>query len=230
MKKLFVTAAAAVLAAGAANAQKAAPAPTPAQVDSLSRAVASYVGPSIANLISNLAMLDANVDMDVFLAALNDAARGETPAFTVAEADAYIDKFVKERRPFIPDSLDLASEQAFVKAIGAEKGAVTLPSGLVLITEKAGSGDFPTDTTMVEMTYTGRFSNGYVFDSTEEPVETEVGELVEGFSEGLKMMQPGGRYRLVIPASLAYGPQGVKGNIPGNAALDFTVELLAIKP
>lgn len=230
MNKLFVTAAAAIMAAGAANAQTAAPDPTPAQIDSLSRAVASYVGPSIASVVHDLAMLDANVDMDVFLSALNEIARGGTPAFNVVEADAYIDKFVKERHPMIPDTLSLEREEEFVKACGAEKGAVTLPSGLVLITEKAGSGDFPTDTTMVEISYIARFSNGYVFDATEEPVVTEVGELVNGFSEGLKLMQPGGRYRLVMPASLAYGPRGIKGNIPGNAALDFTVELVAIKP
>lgn len=230
MKKLLVTAAAALMATGAANAQTAAPEPTPAQIDSLSRAVASYVGPSIASVIHDLSMLDATVDMDVFLSALNEVARGGAPAFTMAEADAYIDKYVKDRRPLIPDTLSLESEQEFVKACGAEKGAVTLPSGLVFITEKAGSGDFPTDTTMVEMLYTARFSNGYVFDSTEVPVEAEVGELVAGFSEGLNMMQPGGRYRLVMPATLAYGPRGIKGNIPGNAALDFTVELVAIKP
>ncbi len=229
MKKLLVTAAAAMMAVAAADAQTAAPDPTPAEVDSLSRAVASYVGPSIARVLSDLNMLDAQVNMDVFLSALTDAVRGETPAFTVAEADAYIDKYVKARRPFIPDSLSLESQQEFLKACGAEKGARTLPSGLVFITEKAGSGDFPTDTTMVEISYVARFSNGYVFDSTDEPVVIEVGELVPGFTEGLKLMQPGGRYRIVMPADLAYGQRGIPGNIPGNAALDFTVELVAVK-
>ena len=53
---------------------------------------------------------------------------------------------------------------------------------------------------------------------------------VPGFSEGLKLMKPGGRYRIVIPASLGYGAQGVPGDIPPNAALDFHIDLLEILP
>ena len=41
-------------------------------------------------------------------------------------------------------------------------------------------------------------------------------------------MQPGGSYRLVIPAELGYGTQGIPGIIPGGAALDFTVNLIRI--
>ncbi len=52
--------------------------------------------------------------------------------------------------------------------------------------------------------------------------------MTPGFSEGLKLMKPGGRYRIVMPASLGYGPDGIPGAIPGNAALDFTVELISI--
>ena len=43
-------------------------------------------------------------------------------------------------------------------------------------------------------------------------------------------MRPGGRYRLVMPASLGYGTAGIPGVIPGNAALDFTVDLIEIIP
>jgi len=42
-------------------------------------------------------------------------------------------------------------------------------------------------------------------------------------------LRPGGVYRLAIPASLGYGAEGIPGAIPGNAALDFTVELIEIK-
>ena len=43
-------------------------------------------------------------------------------------------------------------------------------------------------------------------------------------------MKPGGRYRIVIPASLGYGERGVPGNIPSGATLDFLVDLLEIVP
>ncbi len=76
--------------------------------------------------------------------------------------------------------------------------------------------------------YTGRFYDGVEFDRTDSPVTFAVADLTPGFSIGLTMMRPGGRYRLAIPSSLAYGPQGIPGAIPGNAALDFTVDLIRI--
>lgn len=230
--KMKIIAAAAIAAAfsAEATAQTAAPDPTEAQLDSLNRAVAAYVAPSVARLVSDLGTLGANVDVDKFLAAFCDIVRGGEPAYSPAEADAFLDTFVKSRRPVIPDTLDLASQQRFLADAAAVPGAVTTPSGLVFITERPGSGPMPADTTDVTVTYTGRFYNGFEFDSTDEPVEMNVGSLVSGFSEGLKLMQPGGRYRLIMPATLAYGPNGIPGAIPGNAALDFTVELIDMDP
>lgn len=213
-----------------ASAQTAAPEPTQSQLDSLAEAIASYVAPSVSRLIADLSTLDANVDIDKFIGAFNNIVRGGDPAFSPSEADAFLDAFVRSRRPSIPDTLSLSSQQEFISLAAKEPGAVSLPSGLVFITERAGTGAHPTDTTDVTVTYTGRFHNGFVFDSTDVPVEMAVGDLVAGFSEGLKLMQPGGRYRIVMPATLAYGPTGIPGHIPGNAALDFTVDLIAISP
>ncbi len=86
----------------------------------------------------------------------------------------------------------------------------------------------PADTDRVQLMYTGRFYDGTVFDATGSPISFGVNEVTPGFSEGLKLMKPGGRYRIVMPASLGYGPDGIPGAIPGNAALDFTVELISI--
>lgn len=229
-RHILSAAALVVGSATAAVAQTAAPAPTPQAVDSLSRAVASYVGPSVAATIQSLATLDSNIDIDTFLAAFADIVRGGEAPMTLPEADAYIDSYVRGRRPSIPDTLSLESQTTFIAEAAALPGAVLLPSGTVLITEKAGNGPCPADTSLVSITYEGRFSNGFVFDSTDTPVEMMPGQLVTGFSEGLRHMQPGGRYRLVMPASAAYGPMGIRGSIPGNAALDFSVDLIAIKP
>lgn len=230
MKLTKTAALLAVLAvAPAAGAQTAAPAPTPAQLDTLSEAVACYMAPSIVNVLTDLSTLDAAVDREKFLAAFADIVRGAEASMTPRQADAYISAFVASRRPVIPDSLTVASQQAFIDSVAALPGARRLPSGVVVVTEQAGSGDFPTDSSTVMARYTGRFANGFVFDSTDEPVGLPVGELVSGFSEGLRLMQTGGRYRLVIPADKGYGAAGVPGHIPGNAALDFTVEVSEIK-
>jgi FKBP-type peptidyl-prolyl cis-trans isomerase len=41
-------------------------------------------------------------------------------------------------------------------------------------------------------------------------------------------MKPGGSYRIYIPANLAYGSDGIPGAIPGNAVLDFEINLIDI--
>ena len=107
---------------------------------------------------------------------------------------------------------------------------MTTPSGLVFQVLTEGEGPMPADGDTVSVLYTGRLSDGSEFDSTDKPVDLSVSGVVPGMSEGLKMMKPGGRYRLVIPSDLGYGNRGIRGVIPGGAALDFTVELVGIKP
>jgi FK506-binding nuclear protein len=56
-----------------------------------------------------------------------------------------------------------------------------------------------------------------------------VGEVIKGWDVGVNGMRVGDKRRLTIPPQMAYGPEGVKGTIPGNAWLTFDVELVAVK-
>ena len=60
-------------------------------------------------------------------------------------------------------------------------------------------------------------------------VDFRVGDLTPGLAEAITMMRPGGKYRVTIPSSQAYGEEGIPGIIPGRAALQFIVELIAVK-
>jgi FKBP-type peptidyl-prolyl cis-trans isomerase len=105
---------------------------------------------------------------------------------------------------------------------------IATASGLRLQTIVPGTGSQPQLADSVLVTYEGRLSDGTIFDASPNPVPLPVSELVPGFTEALLLMKKGGRYRIWIPADLAYGEQGAGGVIPPNAELEFTVSLIDI--
>lgn len=103
---------------------------------------------------------------------------------------------------------------------------VKTPEGLSYTVIKAGKGEKPGPDSKVEVNYSGRLAaDGSEFDSG-EGAEFKVNGVIAGFAQGLKLMQPGGKYRLCIPSALGYGPEG-GDPIPPNADLVFEVELLS---
>lgn len=98
---------------------------------------------------------------------------------------------------------------------------------------KAENGD------MVSVNYTGKLTDGTVFDSSiprGKPIQFVLGAgmVIKGWDEGVLGMSIGEKKTLDIPADKAYGSQGVpdgKGGyiIPQNATLTFDVELVDIK-
>jgi FKBP-type peptidyl-prolyl cis-trans isomerase FkpA len=91
-----------------------------------------------------------------------------------------------------------------------------------------GKGPHPTDDDVALVNYVGRLTNGTVFDQSQQPTPMPVTGVVPGFSQGLKQMSRGGKYRLTIPPQFAYGAKAV-GPIPANSTLVFDVELVDFK-
>ncbi|WP_289665795.1 peptidylprolyl isomerase [Flavobacterium panacagri] len=86
----------------------------------------------------------------------------------------------------------------------------------------------------VSVHYEGSLENGKVFDSSyprKKPIEFKlgIGQVIEGWDEGIALLQVGDKARFVIPSDLAYGPSGAGGVIPPNATLVFDVELMDVK-
>ena len=105
--------------------------------------------------------------------------------------------------------------------------AITSSTGLRYMVQKAGTGPKPTDSDFVLVKYKGSLKDGTVFDQ-QDRAPFPVNAVVPGFSEGLKQMQKGGKYRLWIPPQLGYGANAT-GPIPANSELIFDVELLDIR-
>lgn len=98
----------------------------------------------------------------------------------------------------------------------------------------AGTGPSPTADDIVLVNYTGKLADGTEFDSGQQ-APFDLQQMIPGFAKGATQMQAGGKYRIEIPAELAYGaeekrnPQTGKVVIPANSDLVFEVELLEFK-
>lgn len=112
---------------------------------------------------------------------------------------------------------------------GRASGVITTASGLQYKVIAPGSGPKPTDTDVALVNYEGKLLNGTVFDKSERPSPFPVSGVVPGFSEGLKLMSKGAKYRFWIKPELGYGAKGA-GPIPANAPLMFDVELIDFLP
>ena len=100
-------------------------------------------------------------------------------------------------------------------------------------TVTAGSGPYITEMDGVIIEYTGRTEDGTVFDTTEGrgPAPFLVMQVVPGFRQALTEMQQGGRYKIMIPGRLAYGPNPPAGSPIGpNEDLIFDVHVLQVAP
>jgi hypothetical protein len=108
------------------------------------------------------------------------------------------------------------------------------PSGLYYRILRNSHERKPTQSDRVVLDYEGWLDSGEGFDSSyerHEPLETVVGNLIPGLTEGLQLIGAGGMIELEIPPALAYGEEGMPGDysVPPNATVHFVVELKEIR-
>lgn len=131
-----------------------------------------------------------------------------------------LEKLAKIDREIIREYVSLQTDMTFDST----------ESGIFYHIENPGIGEPPTDSSTVTVNYTLYLVDGRLIESSEikgEPSTFEVGKVIDGWQEALKLMGVTGKGTFVIPSGLGYGLRRVNG-MPSNAILVFDIEILSI--
>ena len=110
---------------------------------------------------------------------------------------------------------------------------ITTASGLKYTITKNGTGNNPSKGDRVKVHYIGKLLNGQLFDSSlnKKPFKFTlgVGEVIEGWDEGVALLKVGSKATFIIPPHLAYGDESAGALIGPDTTLVFEVELMSFK-
>lgn len=148
--------------------------------------------------------------------------------------DAAIER-ERARREKTPEAIqNVKTGEAYVNKIKASDPEVkTTASGLSYKIIEKGDTTKIGPNTIVAINYTGKFTDGKVFETTEgrEPARLSPSGVSKGFREGLMMLGKGGKATLYVPGKLGYGVDGCPdANIGPNQMLVFDIEIVDVNP
>ena len=177
------------------------------------------------------------VDPDIAAHAIKDVQAGGTTLLSQAEMQETLTAFqqtfkVKQQKMQAEKAVkNKADGDAFLATNKSNSGVVTLPDGLQYTVLTAGTGAMPLANEVVTVNYRGTLLDGTEFDSSYkrgQPASFPVSGVIPGWTEALQMMKTGSKWKLFIPAEIAYKEQGRPG-IPPNSVLIFEVELVSVQ-
>lgn len=127
---------------------------------------------------------------------------------------------------------DKGTNAQFLAYNARQSGVVTTASGLQYkVLETGAGGATPTEADIALTEYSGKLRDGREFDASQRPTPMPVAGVVPGFSEGLKLMTKGSKYRFWIKPELGYGERTPDPNrLPANSVLVFDVKLVDFLP
>jgi len=195
--------------------------------DSISYALGIDLG---NNLFSRIKFDSFNYEL--FVKGLKDIQKEKKTIFTEEEAREVIQKyFMEAMEKEGAEKKKIADE--FLAKNATKEDVLETESGLQYKVLKKGEGEKPQSSDRVKVHYTGKTLDGKIFDSSRErgePIVLSLKNVIEGWAEGLKLMNKGARYKLFIPPELGYGERGAGNDIGPNELLIFDIELLDINP
>lgn len=220
-------------------AAEAAPAPDAATVKSdSSYGLGFRTGGEFGQRYGSFGIKPDDIDTARFLEGFLAGFKSEDPAVSeeqLAASMQALGDLLQKREQELAES-NLKAGEAFLAENAKREGVITLKSGLQYeILEKGGEETYsapkegePDKQFLVN--YRGTLIDGTEFDASPEgqpvPMTTQV---IDGFKEALTTMPVGAKWKLYIPAALAYGEQRRSAEIGPNTALVFELELVKIE-
>ena len=197
--------------------------------------VSYALGLGIGQQLAQMGATDLNVDD--FAQSIKDVLSGAELKVSHRDAQQIVQEYFSKKEAAM--NAERAEKGKAAKAEGEKylmenakkEGVITTPSGLQYQVLKEGNGKKPTAKDSVKCHYEGFLIDGTVFDSSVqrgEPAVFGLQQVIAGWTEGLQLMQEGGKYRFFIPYRLAYGEGGAGAMIPPFATLIFDVELIEV--
>ena len=172
---------------------------------------------------------------DQIISGLFGALRNQELAMPKSDASEYVQNRVEqaqEESMRSQNSGSIEEGETFLAENAKREEVIVLPSGLQYEVINEGTGELPVDGDQVKVHYHGTLLNGTVFDSSVdrgEPIVLGVNQVIPGWTEALKLMRVGSKWKLYIPYDLAYGAQGSGADIKPFSSLIFDVEVISIE-
>ena len=204
-----------------------------AEKDKMAYALGINMADSISNITNEYKTL--SMDMEVvksgFVERLNKKAKMSDEEVT-AQFQIFQQKmqFAQQQKMQAAIAEKSTENETFLKD-NLAKGFTKTESGLqykVITAAKEGAAK-PSATDDVRVSYKGTFTDGKEFDSSDSFNFSLKGGVIQGWLEGVKLMEIGSKYEFVIPPELGYGSQN-RGPIPGGSILKFEIELFEVIP
>jgi FKBP-type peptidyl-prolyl cis-trans isomerase FklB len=185
----------------------------------------------------DFAAKEIEVVPEIFILGLKDGLAGRKSQLTPEEMKEVMQKFSQELQAKAEAKFKKQAEankkagEAFLAENKKKKGVRSTDSGLQYEILAEGKGQSPKPDETVTVHYRGTLLDGTEFDSSikrGQPAVINLGQVIKGWTEALPLMKEGAKWRLFIPADLAYGPQGMPPVIAPESTLIFEVELIAV--
>ena len=115
--------------------------------------------------------------------------------------------------------------------------AVKTEKGTYVVIENPGQGEAIDSGKAVTVNYIGKTLEGVEFDksydSSGKPIKPYtfiIGQRgpIEGWDDGIRLFKKGGKGKLFVPSTLAYGPRGAGGEIKPNESLMFDIDIVDV--